>query len=124
LAPALYAVRELGFAAWMTIQDGCDNSCAFCIVPSVRGKEISRPFEDLIDEATMLAGLGRERNHRARPERQLLRARHHRRRPLFAICCARWARYPASRRIRFTRSSPEDLRPETIAAMAEDSERL
>jgi tRNA-2-methylthio-N6-dimethylallyladenosine synthase len=58
MAPALYAVRELAFAAWITIQTGCDNSCAFCIVPSVRGGEISRPFDDLIEEATMLAGSG------------------------------------------------------------------
>ena len=47
MAPALYAVRELPFAAWMTIQTGCDNTCAYCIVPAVRGEEISRPFDDL-----------------------------------------------------------------------------
>ena len=35
LGPA--AVRELPYAAWVNIQTGCDNSCAFCIVPSVRG---------------------------------------------------------------------------------------
>ena len=55
MAPALYAVRELAYAAWMTIQTGCDNSCAYCIVPAVRGGEISRPLGDLVDEATMLA---------------------------------------------------------------------
>src|ERR1035438_3134341 len=32
MAPALYAVRELPFAAWITIQTGCDNTCAYCIV--------------------------------------------------------------------------------------------
>ena len=32
-----------GYAAWVTIQIGCDNSCAFCIVPAVRGPEISKP---------------------------------------------------------------------------------
>ena len=39
--PALNAVREVPWAAWMTIQTGCDNSCAYCIVPSVRGGEVS-----------------------------------------------------------------------------------
>ena len=58
MAPALYAVRELAFAAWITIQTGCDNTCAYCIVPSVRGGEISRPFEDLVIEAEMLAASG------------------------------------------------------------------
>src|SRR5487761_2454785 len=57
-APALYAVRELDFAAWITIQTGCDNSCAYCIVPAVRGREISRPLDDLVEEATRLAGAG------------------------------------------------------------------
>ncbi len=37
-------------AAWVTIQIGCDNSCAFCIVPAVRGREISRPFGELVAE--------------------------------------------------------------------------
>ena len=58
MAPALYAVRELPWAAWMTIQTGCDNTCAYCIVPSVRGEEISRPMDDLIREAEMLAASG------------------------------------------------------------------
>ena len=45
---ALPAKRETSYNAWVTIQIGCDNSCAFCIVPSVRGSEISRPFEDVV----------------------------------------------------------------------------
>ena len=40
---ALAAVRDLPYAAWVTIQMGCDNSCAYCIVPAVRGPEVSRP---------------------------------------------------------------------------------
>src|SRR4051794_5044811 len=47
---ALPARREVDHAAWITIQIGCDNACAFCIVPAVRGPEISRPFEDIVAE--------------------------------------------------------------------------
>ena len=50
--------RELEHAAWMTIQSGCDNSCAFCIVPQVRGSEVSRPFGALIEEAKRIVSDG------------------------------------------------------------------
>ena len=52
---ALPVVREVGWAAWVTIQIGCDNNCAFCIVPSVRGVEVSRPFGDIVREIEIAA---------------------------------------------------------------------
>ena len=53
------AVRhDQPYAAWVTIQVGCDNSCAFCIVPSVRGPEVSRPFGELVGEIEALAARG------------------------------------------------------------------
>src|SRR5215471_8817366 len=55
---ALPVRRAVDYAAWVTIQIGCDNSCAFCIVPAVRGREISRPFGDLVDEVDALAASG------------------------------------------------------------------
>ena len=55
---ALPARRETSYNAWVTIQIGCDNSCAFCIVPAVRGDEISRPFADVVDEVAALAAQG------------------------------------------------------------------
>ncbi|MCU1363818.1 MAG: modification enzyme MiaB family [Acidimicrobiaceae bacterium] len=119
MAPALYAVRELPFAAWMTIQTGCDNTCAYCIVPSVRGGEISRPLGDLIEEATMLASsgvseitvLGQNVNSYGRDLT--------RRRPLFAELLRALGQVPGIERIRFTSPHPKDLSSETIAAMAE-----
>src|SRR5437763_4203562 len=56
--PTALPVRDLPHAAWMTIQIGCDIKCAFCIVPAVRGKEISRPFDELVAEVRRLAGEG------------------------------------------------------------------
>ena len=117
--PALNAVRELPWAAWMTIQTGCDNSCAFCIVPAVRGPEISRPFSDLVAEARALATqgvteitvLGQNVNSYGRDLT--------RRRPLFAELLRAIGEVEGIERIRFTSPHPKDLRPETIAAMAE-----
>jgi tRNA-2-methylthio-N6-dimethylallyladenosine synthase len=119
MAPALYAVRELPFAAWMTIQTGCDNTCAYCIVPSVRGAEISRPMEDLIHEATMLAKsgvteitvLGQNVNSYGRDITG--------RRPLFSELLRALGEVEGIERIRFTSPHPKDLRPETILAMVE-----
>ena len=119
MAPALYAVRELPWAAWMTIQTGCDNTCAYCIVPSVRGEEISRPLEDLVREAEMLAAsgvteitvLGQNVNSYGRDITK--------RGPLFAELLRELGAVDGIERIRFTSPHPKDLRPETIEAMAE-----
>ena len=55
---ALPARRETSYNAWVTIQIGCDNNCAFCIVPAVRGVEISRPYADIVAEVERLAADG------------------------------------------------------------------
>ena len=46
------------YYAYLKIAEGCDNHCAFCVIPQLRGKYRSRKFEDLIDEAKMLAEEG------------------------------------------------------------------
>jgi tRNA-2-methylthio-N6-dimethylallyladenosine synthase len=43
---------------WIPISNGCNNFCTFCVVPFTRGREISRPFDDVILEAMTLAGQG------------------------------------------------------------------
>ena len=74
--PSAQLIRpELAYAAWVTIQVGCDNSCAFCIVPAVRGKEQSRPFGELVAEVRELASARDDRGDAARTERELVRAR-------------------------------------------------
>ncbi len=120
---ALAAVRDLPYAAWVTIQTGCDNSCAFCIVPSVRGGEVSRQQDDLVAEVRALAGrgvtevtlLGQNVNSYGRDLT--------RRRPLFADLLRAVGAVEGIRRVRFTSPHPKDLRPETIAAMAETDRR-
>jgi tRNA-2-methylthio-N6-dimethylallyladenosine synthase len=126
---ALPARREVPWAAWVTIQVGCDNSCAFCIVPSVRGREISRPLEDIVAEVEALAAdgvtevtlLGQNVNSYGRDlalaERQAgagVRVQ-----PRFAELLRAVGAVEGIRRVRYTSPHPKDLRPETIAAMAE-----
>ena len=112
--------RERPFQAWMQISQGCNSTCSYCIVPSVRGREQSRRAADLVDEATGLAAdgvveltlLGQNVNSWGRDlpvaERigfgELLRA-------LDAV--------DGIERIRFTSPHPKDMRDDVIAAMAE-----
>ena len=142
---ALPSRREVSYAAWVTIQIGCDNSCAFCIVPSVRGAEISRPFGDLVGEVERLVAdgvtevtlLGQNVNSygrdialrfrdgapggfdevRAAGERWVADGR--RARPLFADLLRAVGSVDGLRRLRYTSPHPKDLRPETISAMAD-----
>jgi tRNA-2-methylthio-N6-dimethylallyladenosine synthase len=115
---ALPAKRDLPYSAWVTIQIGCDNSCAFCIVPSVRGREISRPLDEVVREVEELAAagvveitlLGQNVNSYGRDLT--------RRRPMFAELLGRVGEVDGIRRVRFTSPHPKDLRPETIDAMA------
>ncbi len=118
---ALPARREVSHAAWITIQIGCDNSCAFCIVPSVRGQEVSRRMGDIVREVEELAAdgvveitlLGQNVNSYGRD----LGAGQYR--PQFADLLRTLDAVRGIERIRFTSPHPKDLRPETIAAMAE-----
>jgi tRNA-2-methylthio-N6-dimethylallyladenosine synthase len=118
---ALPARRDSRHSAWVTIQVGCDNSCTFCIVPIVRGPEISRRLGDIVREVEELAAdgvrevtvLGQNVNSYGRD----LGAGQYR--PQFADLLRALDAVDGIERIRFTSPHPKDLRPETIAAMAE-----
>src|ERR1700759_4504846 len=51
---ALPGRRRQGPSAFLTVQEGCDKFCTYCVVPYTRGAEISRPWADLVDEAKAL----------------------------------------------------------------------
>ena len=52
------AIRRRGVSAFVTVQEGCDKFCSFCVVPYTRGAEVSRPVAAVIDEIARLAAAG------------------------------------------------------------------
>ncbi len=55
---ALPARRRVAPSAFLTVQEGCDKFCTYCVVPYTRGAEISRPFDAIVDEAKALVDAG------------------------------------------------------------------
>ena len=51
-------IRARGVTAFLTVQEGCDKFCTFCVVPYTRGSEVSRPLAQILDEAKKLADGG------------------------------------------------------------------
>ncbi len=51
-------VRKPGVSAFVTIMEGCDKRCSYCIVPFTRGQEVSRPADDIVEEVHQLAAAG------------------------------------------------------------------
>jgi tRNA-2-methylthio-N6-dimethylallyladenosine synthase len=113
--------REQPHSAWVSIQIGCNNTCTFCIVPSVRGKEVSRRPGDIIREVSQLVAdgvveitlLGQNVNTYGRDL-----ALDGRRRPAFAELLRRVGAVEGIRRVRFTSPHPADFREDVADAMA------
>jgi tRNA-2-methylthio-N6-dimethylallyladenosine synthase len=111
----------------VSIAVGCDNACTFCIVPLVRGPQLSRPIGDVLAEVQGLARagvvevtlLGQNVNTYGRD----LTVPDSPRRPLFADLLRAVNEVDGLRRIRFTSPHPHDFTPDVIDAMAE-SERV
>jgi tRNA-2-methylthio-N6-dimethylallyladenosine synthase len=114
--------RELEHSAWVTIQVGCNNTCTFCIVPSVRGVEVSRRPGDIVREVERLAAegvvevtlLGQNVDTYGRD--LAIDGRH---RPVFADLLRRVGSVEGIRRVRFTSPHPNDFREDVALAMAE-----
>ena len=114
--------RELPHSAWVTIQVGCNNTCTFCIVPSVRGVEVSRRPGDIIREVESLVRdgvvevtlLGQNVNTYGRDL-----AIDGKRRPVFAELLCRVGEVDGIHRIRYTSPHPNDFREDVARAMAD-----
>jgi tRNA-2-methylthio-N6-dimethylallyladenosine synthase len=112
--------RERPFQAWVQISMGCNSKCAYCIVPSVRGREVSRRPGDVVTEVTQLAAagvreitlLGQNVNSWGRDLAPELRTEFG---ELLRACDA----VEGIERIRFTSPHPKDFRRPVIAAMAD-----
>ena len=140
---ALPVRREVDYNAWVTIQIGCDNTCAYCIVPAVRGREISRPFDEIVEEVRRLAAdgvtqvslLGQNVNSYGRD--LALAARREGAAgagatgpsgvagarggagPMFADLLRAVGTVPGIRRVRYVSPHPKDMRRDVLDAMAE-----
>jgi len=107
--------RPTGVTAFLTVQEGCDKFCTFCVVPYTRGGEWSRPAADIEAEARSLAEkgvrevtlLGQNVNAYDGAEGGL------------AALARRLAKIPGLDRIRYTTSHPRDMDDALIAAHAE-----
>ena len=114
LAPTARAV-----SAFLTVQEGCDKFCTFCVVPYTRGAEASRPVAKIVEEAELLAGrgvkelmlLGQNVNayHGATPEGGAAS---------LAALLERLSRIDAIERLRYTTSHPRDMSDDLIEAHA------
>ena len=115
--------RRKSPSAFLTVQEGCDKFCAFCVVPYTRGAEVSRPAQKIIDEAKQLIDqgvveinlLGQNVNayHGQGIDGEWSLAR----------LIRELAKIDALKRIRFTTSHPNDMDDDLIAAHG-DTEKL
>jgi tRNA-2-methylthio-N6-dimethylallyladenosine synthase len=107
--------RRANPSAFLTVQEGCDKFCTYCVVPYTRGAEISRPWSDIVDEAQALVDAGAREivllgqnvnawKHEDRGLADLIRA---------------LARIDGLERIRYTTSHPVNMSDDLIAAHGE-----
>ena len=116
----LPAKREREFQGWLQISQGCNCVCAYCIVPSTRGREQSRDPAELVAEVERLAGDGvREVTLLGQNVNSYGRDLPRESRTSFAELLARVDAVEGIDRIRYTSPHPKDMREDVIRAHAE-----
>ncbi|MBN1349404.1 tRNA (N6-isopentenyl adenosine(37)-C2)-methylthiotransferase MiaB [candidate division KSB1 bacterium] len=110
----IYPNRESGVSAWVAIMRGCNNFCAYCIVPYLRGRERSRPADNVLDEIRQLSREGFK-------EVSLLGQNvnsYHDGDVDFPELISRVSQVDGILRVRFASSHPKDLSEKLIRAIA------
>lgn len=107
--------RTSATKAWVTIIEGCNKNCTFCIVPTTRGREVSRPFEDVLDEVRSAVGTGRVEIELLGQTVNAYRCPKSGRD--FGQLLAAVAEIPGVARLRFMTSHPAEVGESMIAAM-------
>jgi tRNA-2-methylthio-N6-dimethylallyladenosine synthase len=122
---ALPARRRSGPTAFLTVQEGCDKFCTYCVVPYTRGAEVSRPFADLIDEAARLVGSGAREITLLGQNVNAWTGEDGKGRAIGLDGLIReLAAMPDLARIRYTTSHPNDMTPGLIAAHASEAKLM
>jgi tRNA-2-methylthio-N6-dimethylallyladenosine synthase len=117
----LPAKRARDFQGWVQISVGCNCRCSYCIVPSTRGREVSRPLDELVEEVRGMATegvrevtlLGQNVNSYGRDLRVRGKAE------TFAHLLAELDAIDGIERIRYTSPHPKDMKEDVIRAHAE-----
>ncbi len=116
----LPAKREREFQGWVQVSVGCNSVCSYCIVPSTRGREVSRPAQELVMEVRRLAQDGvREVTLLGQNVNSYGRDLPRERRLTFAELLSRIDGIEGIERIRYTSPHPKDMHADVIAAHAE-----
>ena len=113
------AMRPTPYQAFVRVMMGCDKFCTYCIVPSVRGPEQSRPPEAILGEVRLLAAQGVQGDHAAGPDGQQLQVPRARRPDRAALRPALpdSTTCPGIERIKFITSFPNDMTDDLLQAV-------
>ena len=117
---ALPKRRKVAPTAFLTVQEGCDKFCTYCVVPYTRGAEISRPFAQLVDEAARLVDAGARELTLLGQNVNAWRGENAQGHGVgLAGLIRELAKLPDLQRIRYTTSHPADMDEALIAAHGE-----